>query len=877
MKKLNKTIIILLLFAMLFQNLYAIASVINIGETKYVERGDLGFYTIQYWNESKQQWMYVTYSRTYYTDDNGQKRIAYCTSPDLDGVGWLPGEVEGYDTTVKSKVTDEKLWRVFKNGYPYVSPTELGVETDDDAYLATKQAVYFILRGRRENEVYDYFRAGESEINGQNLSDIKRRGQKVVDAIYKLVNIGQNGNQKMGEMARVVPNGEFDLDKDTNYYSQKYSISKEGEDTEVKIYDFYGQPNGTFCADENGNKKDTFKNGDSFKIMVPKGNILRSYVIQVKYKRTCKNYPIYYAKSTIENRQDYLMMAEKYESENSEFGIVINGFKSELKIKKVDANTKNPISGVKFKVEHENVQLNDNIITTDQNGEASFGSLPQGKVTIREQSTDDNYVLDTTPKEVFIGYNQIYNIEIENTRKKGSLEILKVDKNDENKKLKDTEFDLIDNDGKIITHKSTDENGLALFDDVNVGTYTLKETKATNGYRVAEEQKVTINYGEKLSIIVKDEQQKGKIKITKVDKENIKIKLSNVEFKILDNNKNELLDVVTDENGEVTTNELPVGKYYIQEIKSNDNYVLDEKIQEIEVKDNTISELKVENEKKKGKIRIIKTSEDANNIIHTDADTPISDVKFGIYYFNGNIAQEVLTGKDGIAISYKLPIGKYKIKELDSGKWYIINNNIYEAEIKENEEIAEVDVKDKSVDPKIEIKKVGPQMSTINKEINYEFDIKNTGNVEISQFIWYDFLPYEHSKITKISTGTYNQDIKYNIYYKTNKKTDYMILSQNLDSKTNNYIDVSKVYLDEDEKIVEIKVDFGNVEKEFCAVEKPNMYVKIDNDVEDGFSVINETILEGYYEDYKISAEDTATTTIENKPEEIKRLPRTGK
>lgn len=37
-----------------------------------------------------------------------------------------------------------------KNGYPNVSPKDLGVETEDDAYLATKQAVYWIIKHGNE-------------------------------------------------------------------------------------------------------------------------------------------------------------------------------------------------------------------------------------------------------------------------------------------------------------------------------------------------------------------------------------------------------------------------------------------------------------------------------------------------------------------------------------------------------------------------------------------------------------------------------------------------------------------------------------------------------------------------------------------------------
>ena len=875
MKKIKIITVIAILITMLLQNVIVIANVINLGETKYVERGDLGFYTIQYWNESKQQWMYVTYSRTYYTDDSGEKRIAYCTSPDLDGVGWLPNEVDGYNTTITKKLTDTKLWRVFKNGYPYVSPAELGVENDDDAYLATKQATYFILRQRNASEVYSYFRAGDKEINGQKLDDIQRRGKKVVDAIYKLVNIAQNGEQTMND-SQVNPIGEFSLDNNSNFYSKKYIITKTGNDVQVKINNIEGAPDNTFSADVNGNKKDTFYSGDIFKIMIPKENIFSNCYVSIKYTSTCKNYPVYYAKSTRENTQDYLMMAETYENKDLSTSFTINGFTSNLKIKKIDSDTKEPIEGVKFKIDGLAGMDGYKTYITDKNGEIELKNIRQAKIVLHEIETKENYVLDTAPKEIYVGYNQSYNMEIENSKKRGSIELTKVDKDDNSKVLPNVEFDLIDNNGNVVIHKATDESGKLLFENIDVGEYTLKETKASEGYRLANDEKVNVTFGEKIKITIKDEHQKGKIKVVKTDKDNKKIKLANVKFEILDKNKNYISNITTNENGEAISEELIIGKYYLKEINTNEDYILSQNLKEVNVEDNTNSEINVENEKKKGQIKIIKKSEDANNVTHSEAGNPIENVKFGIYYFNGNLAQEVTTNKEGVAVTNNLTKGKYKIKELDAGKWYVINENTFDAEIKENDDIVEINIGDKSVDPKVEVKKLGPEIAKINNEVRYDFDIKNIGNVALSNFTWYDFLPYEKSKITKISTGTYNQEIIYNIYYKTNKKADYMVLAQNLNSNKNNFIDVSNIYLENDEKITEIKFDFGNVKIRFAPEEKPYMLIKADENIEDGTALINETILEGYYDTYKVSAEDTVNTTIENKAEEVKRLPRTG-
>ena len=103
--------------------------------------------------------------------------------------------LDGYHANLTEALSDVKLWRVYRYGYPYSTPEQLGVETEEDAYLATKQAGYWVLRGRSLEQLNGYFRAGQTAIAGQKLSDIKRRGQKVVDAIYNLVYKAYNSTE----------------------------------------------------------------------------------------------------------------------------------------------------------------------------------------------------------------------------------------------------------------------------------------------------------------------------------------------------------------------------------------------------------------------------------------------------------------------------------------------------------------------------------------------------------------------------------------------------------------------------------------------------------------------------------------------------------
>lgn len=875
MKKILKTtMLLILIMLMMIKNIAVIASVIDIGESSLIKRGDLGFYTLQYWNEAKQKWMYVTYSKTYYIDKQGKQRIAYCTDPDLDGVGWLPGEVSEYEVDITKQITYLKLWRVYKNGYPFVTPQELGVETEDDAYLATKQAAYSVIRGKSASQVCQYYRAGQDEINGQNLEETTRRGEKVVSAIKKLVKIADDSNEQMPKQD-INKTVNFKQDEKKGYFSQEYKIKDTGGKAIYTIKSIENAPEGTYIADMNGNEISTIQEGKSFKIMVEKEKIKQNCNININYSVDIQDYPVYYAKAKNTGMQNYVVVAEKNEIVDGYFSATVIAGKSNVKILKIDEETRKPISGVKFNIKYKN---GDNIgdFITNESGVIELKNIKQGELILNEISTLDNYELKDESIEISVEYGNSYNIEITNKHKKGSLELLKVDGEEYSKVLSGTEFDLLNSEGEVCKHIITDEEGKAFVDDLDIGEYTLIETKTSDGYRIGEERKIEILWKEKISVVIENEKQKGNIKIIKTDKDNTELRIPNVKFEILDSNMNKVADAITNENGEVEIFDLPVGKYYIKEVKTNEKYIINSEIIEVNVEDKETIEKIIENEKIKGQIKVIKVSADYNKITQTEAGKPIEDVTFGIYNQNKELIQEIKTDKNGEAISEKLEKGIYYIKEIEGNKWYILDENYYKVEITKNGEISNVEIKNKSKDPEIDIKKYGPDIAKINQEIKYEFDIKNNGNVELSNFTWYDFLPYEKAKVTKISTGTYNQDIYYSIFYKTNKKQSFMILEKDLSSKENHYIDLSRIYLENEEKITQIKVEFGNVAIGFSQNEKPCIYMQVNEGLEDGENMINETILEANYNEYKICDEDKKTTIIQHEKKQIKKLPRTG-
>ena len=478
-------------------------------------------------------------------------------------------------------------------------------------------------------------------------------------------------------------------------------------------------------------------------------------------------------------------------------------------------------------------------------------------------------------------YDTYKELTIGNEHKRGDLSVYKVDSDNKKITLGGVKFALYSHEFQKVTgHYTTDANGEIHIKGLRTGNWSLIEEETGKWYNLNENPiEIKINWNETTNTTVENELKKSQIKIIKVDKENHEVKLKDVELEVLDKDGNVLEKLKTDKNGECYTKRYAVRDYpelYIRETKTNEKYVLDTEMKKIILKENEIVNYTFENQKIYGQIKVIKTSEEDNKINGDKKGTPIPNVSFGVYDENKNFIEKITTGADGIAITSKLEKGKKYIKELEgeSGEWYQLNENEYSAEIVKHGETVELNITNKPDNPDIDVEKDGIIQTTANQEIKYDFTIKNTGNVPLKDFTWYDYLPTDYVTATKLVTGTYNQDLNYAVYYKTNKN-DYRLLRDNLNTQTNNYIDFSNLELEADEYVTEFKAEFGKVDVGFYSVEKPQLFVKVKASVKEDDTFTNKTKVEGYHKTYYVFDEDDHTTKVYEKKLEVK-LPRTG-
>jgi len=853
MIKIIKKILIILLLSIIFISYVSniVKAVYEIKEASIVKIGEAPYH-LKYYNESKKMYSYSVCSIVGYYKEN-KFYPAYCLNRDLHGVGY----VNSYTVDIDNVIENNQVWRAVKNGYPYKTASEMGLESDYDAFAVTKFAVYCLL--------------GQADINLYTADENDAEGQAMLRALRNLVDIGRNQTDTFSDELKI--SKVTDLIEDGNYYSITYKVNAGNTISKYKIKSVSGLTNGELLTDVNGNIKTEFNSNEKFKIKIPKSNLGSDKNIDIEIESNLKNYPMFYGKTRISGTQDYLLTANSYQNLTANINTKLNLNTGKIIINKKDDETKQGIPDTTFEIYNSQKQ-NIGIYTTDKSGKIEIPNLYQDLYYAKEIKSNENYILKQDNEySINVEYNKTSTIDIENEHKKGNLEILKVDKENNNITLGNVGFELYnDENGSLVGTYYTDENGKIEIKNLRIGNYKLKEISTNEWYNLAENQNLQIKWNETTKTQVEDELKKGQIKVIKVDKENNEIKIPNVVFEVQDSYGNLLEKIKTNQNGEAITSKYPLRDYpnlRLHEVETDEKYALENEIKEITLEENQIKEVKIENEKIKGYIQIVKTSKDDNKINGTKKGEPLEGVKFEIYDTNGNTIQTLVTDSNGIAKSKKLEKGIYKVKEVETNEWYLLDQNIYEAEIKENKKTVILNIENVPANPDEEIEKKGPDEALADDEIQYNISLKNSGNVALDNFVWEDEIPTDFIRVTKIKLGTYNQDNSYNLYYKTNFSEDYILMLEDINTKTTEEIDFSKE-LSDNEFITNIKLDFGSVDIGFKSEEDTLIFAKVNSNVKSGDVFENKVCLQASFKGYNLSKSSNWKTRV------YKVLPLTG-
>lgn len=419
-------------------------------------------------------------------------------------------------------------------------------------------------------------------------------------------------------------------------------------------------------------------------------------------------YGTYYVKEVkapskvIMNTKEYKIVIGEGESAKLEYSLDIKNKLIDLGIKlyKVD-NEGKPIAGVRFAIYSDPEGKNQvATATTNALGLALFEKLKEGTYYYKELSAPDGYITTkiSDMKPININYNTlpIYEEKIVNEPILGRVKVHKID--EEKKVIAGVEFDIKDSNGKIVGHLVTDKNGDATSGKLRKGNYTLIETKVPDGYILKNDEiSFTINTNnEVVPVTIVNEYNKGKIKIKKVDADTKKFIDGAVFeiYKVEANGTSKLVDTIRkyDSTGVGTSQELKNGKYYFIETVAPDGAIIDSTKHEFEITDESkLYEITIENKIKKGQISLIKND---------DNGVPIAGVKFQILAADKTtVIEELTTNEEGKAISSRIKVGTYYVKETYTPELYVPIVNLIKVEIKDDNQV--ITLKDEIINKRI--------------------------------------------------------------------------------------------------------------------------------------------------------------------------------
>lgn len=271
------------------------------------------------------------------------------------------------------------------------------------------------------------------------------------------------------------------------------------------------------------------------------------------------------------------------------------------------------------------------------NGEFTIYDLPVGTYYIKEIQAPSGYVKEEKITKIEIKTKKDEIIEnIENTPM-GNLQILK--KDTKGNPLEDVKFEIFDSEDKVvkftkedeeykysengeITELTTNEEGKIIVSDILVGKYKIKETEAQETFELCQDTEIEINEEDfdipKVVEII-NKHNIGNAQIIKTDIDGNVIESNQIGFKIYDEKDNAIrfednklikqagreyrysengnYTTIMADNGKLYITELPVGKYYIEEVIAPKGYTKIENKKEFEITDENFYTEKIINVK----------------------------------------------------------------------------------------------------------------------------------------------------------------------------------------------------------------------------------------------------------------------------------------
>ena len=684
-----------------------------------------------------------------------------------DGVTRPDGEhLSGYQH-VGGKV---RVYRAFAGSLELIKSSANQTITNGNSCYSLKGAVYGLYQNgieiaRKTTDVNGYAKFENVTAGNYDLKEITPpKGYALDKRTYPVtINSSQTTRVDVKDYPQSDPVSILlgKVDKDTTQNMPQGSASLEGAEFTIKYYAVHSdkdpaesgkKPVRTWVLKTNKDGKtamvDSLKvSGDEFFKTSQGYNTLPLGTITIQETKAPKGYLLneeifvrqITSKGTTEGVETYNMPTIEEEVIRGDIQLVKYGENND-EPGDSGADIKKPLKDIKF---HLTSKTNGDVYTiiTDENGFASTkqfgnserGNLPFDTYTVTEESPYPEYDI-IAPFEVTVDEEgKTYSYILRNDTVDAPLSVQKVDK--ETGKvipIAGAQFQILDENKKPITMEvhyptpmeidtfETDANGsFTLPEKLEHGSYYLHETKAPEGYLLGVEDIPFVvdqefDWENPLSITYPDAPAKGKIRVTKTDKETDKPIPSGAEFTVtaaedittpdgtIRTEKGTVVaTLTTDEKGKAETEALYLGKYMVKETKAPNGYLLNPKEfavtleyedQETEI---VYGNVTVPDELAKGKIRVKKTDAETGSGLSgaeftvtaaEDITTPDGTIRTE----KGTVVATLTTDDKGKAETDKLYLGKYVIKETKAPEGYLLNPKEFEVTLAYKDQTTEI-------------------------------------------------------------------------------------------------------------------------------------------------------------------------------------------
>lgn len=355
--------------------------------------------------------------------------------------------------------------------------------------------------------------------------------------------------------------------------------------------------------------------------------------------------------------------------------VLTNSKEPGLTIKKVDAETGDPLPGAVFRVTMPNGSIKD--VTTDENGIAHLIDLESGEIIVKEIRAPEGYLVDETEHHVRLESGKTAEITLKNS-KEPSLTIRKIDSVTK-QPMAGVKFSIAVKNGKPLGEFLTDENGeihlSGLECDLEAGTIlVIKEVSTLDGYLLDEAEKEVLLEADKATVVQFENQPLNPLLIKKVDQDGRP--LAGVKFRVKRADGQYVGEYVTGISGLATVAGQQPGFFIVEEIETLSGYILDSTPKTVELRIDKPAEVEFINHKA-GSLLIKK--------VNSVDGSALAGATFKVTTAEGTLIGEVTSNQNGYATLDNLEPGTYIVSEIKGPDGFILDNTPHTIVVKKNE------------------------------------------------------------------------------------------------------------------------------------------------------------------------------------------------